>query len=119
MKHLIPLHLARNLALLGCLLALGFSSVRAQAPAQSPIAQRLDVYFGDSSLLPIDGPIDSFNVVPENVIKVEKSDLSPNQLTILGLAGGTATLTVKSGDRTLLYDVAVSPAPVRLYKKPT
>jgi Flp pilus assembly secretin CpaC len=115
MKHLIPLHLARNLALLGCLLALGFSSVRAQAPAQSPIAQRLDVYFGDSSLLPIDGPIDSFNVVPENVIKVEKSDLSPNQLTILGLAGGTATLTVKSGDRTLLYDVAVSPAPVRLY----
>ncbi len=33
----------------------------------------------------------------------------------VGLAGGSTTLTVKSGDRTLVFDVAVSPAPVRLY----
>ena len=38
--------------------------------------------------MPIDGPIDSFNVSPDGVIKVEKSDISPNELTITGLAGG-------------------------------
>jgi Flp pilus assembly secretin CpaC len=106
-----PLHLARNLALIGCLLAFGCGPGRAQAP----VAQRLDVYFGETSLLPVDGPIDSFSATPDNIIKVDKSDISPNQLSIVGLAGGSAELTIKSGDRTLLYDVAVSIAPVRLY----
>jgi Flp pilus assembly secretin CpaC len=111
MKHPHPLHLARNLAILGCLLALACGLGR----AQTPVAQRLDVYFGETNLLPIDGPIDSYTTAPDNILKVDKSDASPNQLSIVGLAGGSATLTVKSGDRTLLYDVAVSPAPVRLY----
>jgi Flp pilus assembly secretin CpaC len=111
MKHPLPLHLALNLAIVGCLLALGCGLGR----AQSDVAQRLDVYFGEATLLPIDGPIDSFSVTPENIIKVEKSDVSPNQLSILGIAGGSAVLTIKSGDRTLYYDIAVSPAPVRLY----
>ena len=111
MKHPLPLHLARNLALIGCLLALACGLGRAQAP----VAQRLDVYFGEADLLPVDGPIDTFNVTPDNIIKVQKSDASPNELSIVGVAGGSAVLTVKSGDRTLLYDVAVSPAPVRLY----
>ena len=48
MKQPIPLHPARNLALLGCLLALGCGLGRAQAP----VAQRLDVYFGETTLLP-------------------------------------------------------------------
>jgi Flp pilus assembly secretin CpaC len=113
MKQLLPHHLPLKLALLGCLLALGCGSLPAQDAG--PVAQRLDVYFGEANLLPIDGPIDSFSVSPDNVIKVEKSDASPNQLSIVGLSGGSAALTVKSGDRTLLYDVAVSPAPVRLY----
>jgi Flp pilus assembly secretin CpaC len=113
MKHPILRHPPRNLALLGCLLALGCGLVRAQSP--EPVAQRLDVYFGEANLLPIDGPIDSFNVDPQNIVKVDKSDASPNELSIVGLAGGSAVLTVKSGDRTLVYDVAVSPAPVRLY----
>jgi len=108
-----PHHLPRSLALLGCLLVLACGLARAQEPG--PVAQRLDVYFGEPSLLPIDGPIDNINVDKPDVIKVDKSDLSPNQLSIVGLAGGSAVLTVKSGDRTLLYDVAVSPAPVRLY----
>jgi Flp pilus assembly secretin CpaC len=94
-----------------CLLALGCGLSR----AQTPVADRLDVYFGATTLLPIDGEIDSFSVTPDGIIKVDKSDVSPNQLTIVGLAGGSAELTIKSGDRTLLYDVAVSPAPVRLY----
>ena len=111
MKHPHPLHPVRNLALLGCLLALGCGLIR----AQTPVAQRLDVFFGETKLLPIDGPIDSFNVVPGDVIKIEKSDVSPNQLSLIGIGGGSATLTVKSGDRTLLYDVAVTPAPERLY----
>lgn len=111
MKQLLPNLLARNFALLFCLLALGCGLGRAQAP----VAQRLDVYFGDTTLLPIDGPIDSFSVAPEGIIKAEKSDASPNQLSLIGLAGGSTVLTVKSGERTLLYDVAVSPAPVRLY----
>src|ERR1700683_1978765 len=111
MKHPLPHLLARNLAIIGRLLALGCGLGRAQAP----VAERLDVYFGESTLLPIDGPVDSFSVTPDNIVKVEKSDISPNQLSILGLSGGNAELTVKSGDRTLLYDVAVSPAPVRLY----
>jgi len=111
MIHPTPHHLVRNLAILVCLLALGYGPSR----AQTPVAERLDVYFGETSLLPIDGPIDSFSAVPDGIIKVDKSDVSPNQLTIVGLAGGSAELTVKSGDRTLLYDVAVSPAPVRLY----
>jgi Flp pilus assembly secretin CpaC len=112
MKHPRPLLPAPNLlAVLACLLALCCGWVH----AQSPVAQRLDVYFGEPNLLPIDGAIDSYSVVPDNVIKVEKSDATPNQLSIVGIAGGSATLTIKSGDRTLLYDVAVSPAPVRLY----
>jgi Flp pilus assembly secretin CpaC len=111
MKHQLPLHRARNLAIIGCLLALGWGL----GQAQTPVAERLDVYFGEASLLPIDGPIDSFSVDPDNIIKVDKSDISPNQLSIVGIAGGSAVLTIKSGDRTLLYDVAVSPAPVRLY----
>jgi len=115
MKQPPLLHLARNLALLGCLLALGCGLVRAQDQAPAPVSQRLDVYFGEATLLPIDGPIDSYSVTPDNILKVDKSDVSPNQLSILGLAGGSAELTIKSGDRTLLYDVAVSIAPVRLY----
>ena len=111
MKPPLPLHLARNLVLLGCLLALGCGLGR----AQTPVAERLDVYFGETTLLPVDGPIDSFSVAPENILKVDKSDVYPNQLSIVGIAGGSASLTIKSGDRTLLYDVAVSPAPVRLY----
>jgi len=108
---LLPLHLLRNLALVGCLLALGCGLGRAQVP----VAEQLDVYSGETTLLPIDGAIDSFNVSPDNIIKVEKSDVSPNQLSVIGLAGGSAMLTVKSGDRTLLYDISVSPAPERLY----
>ena len=108
---LLPLHLLRNLALVGCLLALGCGLGRAQVP----VAEQLDVYSGETTLLPIDGVIDSFNVSPDNIIKIEKSDVSPNQLSVIGLAGGSAMLTVKSGDRTLLYDISVSPAPERLY----
>ncbi|MCE0522004.1 MAG: pilus assembly protein N-terminal domain-containing protein [Methylacidiphilales bacterium] len=111
MKQPIPPHPIRSLILLGCLLALGCGLVRAQAP----VAQRLDVYFGETTLLPIDGPIDSFNAVPNGIIKIDKSDASPNQLSIVGLAGGSTELTIKSGDRTLLFDVAVSPAPARIY----
>jgi Flp pilus assembly secretin CpaC len=111
MKHLIPHRLLHNLALLGCLLALAGGLAHAQAP----VSQRLDVYFGEASLLPIDGPIDSFTAVPDGIIKVDKSDTSPNQLSVVGIGGGSTVLSVKSGDRTLVYDVAVSPAPVRLY----
>jgi Flp pilus assembly secretin CpaC len=92
-------------------LALSLAAARAQAP----VADRLDVYFGQTTLMPIDGPIDNISVAPEGIIKVEKSETSPNQLAITGLAGGEAALTIKSGDRTLLYDVAVSPTPERLY----
>jgi Flp pilus assembly secretin CpaC len=111
MKHPLPYHPVLNLAIIGFLLALATGLGRAQAP----VAQRLDVYFGEASLLPIDGPIDSFSAQPENIIKVDKSDISPNQLSIVGINGGSTVLTIKSGDRTLIYDVAVSPAPVRLY----
>jgi Flp pilus assembly secretin CpaC len=107
----IPLHPARNLAIIGCLLAFACGLVRAQAP----VAQRLDVFFGETKLLPIDGSIDSFNIVPDGIVKVEKSDVSPNQLSLIGIGGGSAELTVKTGDYTLLFDVAVSPAPTRLY----
>jgi Flp pilus assembly secretin CpaC len=122
---LLPHHPARNLiVVLLCLLALGLGMGRAQttptpapsAPAQpTPIADRLDVYFGQVTQLPIDGPIDSFTTSPDGYIKVEKSEVSPNELAITGMAGGEAMLTIKSGDRTLVYDVAVSPMPERLY----
>jgi Flp pilus assembly secretin CpaC len=121
MKLLPQHHPARNLVVLLCLLALGAGLGRAQtaapaAPAQpAPIADRLDVYFGQVSQLPIDGPIDSFTTSPDGILKVEKSEVSPNELAITGMAGGEAMLTVRSGDRTLVYDVAVSPMPERLY----
>ncbi len=111
MKHLIPLPPALNLAIIGCLFALGCGHVRAQAP----VADRIDVYFGKTTLQAIDGTIDSYTVVPDNIVKVDKSDSSPNQLSIVGLAAGSAMLTVKSEGRTLLYDIAVSIAPERLY----
>ena len=111
MKQHHPQYLARSLVLLLCLLILPGGLSR----AQTPVAERLDVYFGETTLLPVDGQIDSFSVAPEGIVKVDKSDASPNQLSIVGIAGGSTQLTIKSGDRTLLYDVAVSPAPVRLY----
>lgn len=111
MKLQLPLHPIRSLFLLGCLIALCCGQGRAQAP----MAERLDVFFGETKLLTIDRPIDDFSVTPDNIIKVEKVDGSPSQLSIVGMAGGSATLTIKSDGRTLLYDVAVSLAPERLY----
>ncbi len=113
MKHRILPNPVSNILILAALLVLGGGLGRAQAPA--PIADRLDVYFGETTHMPVDGPVDSFSASPEGVIKVEKSEISPNEIDITGLAGGNTMLTVKSGDRTLLYDVAVSPAPERLY----
>lgn len=101
----------RNLAVLGLVLALGLGLGR----AQTPVAENLDVFFGESKLLSIDRPIDDFSITPDNIVKVDKVEGSPNQLSLTGLAGGAATLTVKSAGRTLLYDLAVSPAPTRLY----
>jgi len=86
-----------------------------QGRAQAPVAERLDVFFGESKLLTIDRPVDDFTVTPDNIVKITKVEGSPNQLSIEGMAGGDATLTVKSDGRTLLYDVAVTPAPDRLY----
>jgi Flp pilus assembly secretin CpaC len=80
--------------------------------AQAPVAQNLDVFFGETKLLPLDRPIDDFSVTPDNIVKVDKVPDSPNELSIVGLAGGTAELTVKSAGRTLLYDLAVSAAPI-------
>src|SRR5260221_5144991 len=111
MKHLLPHHPVRNLAILGCLLALSCGLGR----AQTPVAQQLDVFFGETKLLPIDRPIESFSIAPDGIVKVDKVAASPNDLSIVGMAGGNATLTIKSDGRTLLYDVAVSPAPERLY----
>jgi Flp pilus assembly secretin CpaC len=85
------------------------------ARAQTPIAEPLDVFFGEAKVLPLDRPIDDFSVAPDNIIKVQKVDGSPNELTVTAMSAGNATLTVKSDGRTLLYDVAVSPAPERLY----
>ena len=109
MKHL--LHPRLSLFLLGCLLALSCGSVRAQAP----VAERLDVFFGETKQLTIDGPIDSFSASPDTILKVDRSEGSPNQLSLVGIAGGSAVLTVKSTGRTLVYDVTVGRAPVRLY----
>jgi Flp pilus assembly secretin CpaC len=106
-------HRAPNLAVLGCLCLLVFACGISRA--QTPVAQQLDVFFGETRLLPIDGPIDSFNVSPDSIIKVDREESAPNQLSIVGLGGGSAMLTVKSEDRTLLYAVTVSPAPERLY----
>jgi Flp pilus assembly secretin CpaC len=111
MKPQLPLHPARSLALLGCLIVLCCG----QGRAQTPVAQQLDVFFGETKLLPIDRPVDDFSVVPDNIVKVDKVEGSPNQLSIVGVAGGSATLTIKSDGRTLLYDIAVTPAPERLY----
>lgn len=108
--HLLP-PLARSLGLFFCLLALCCGQGRAQAP----VAERLDVFFGETKLLPLEHSIDDFTVAPDNIIRVEKVEGSPNQLSIVGIAGGNATLTIKSNSQTFLYDVAVSPAPERLY----
>jgi Flp pilus assembly secretin CpaC len=104
-------HPPRSLVLLVCLLACACGLAR----AQTPVAQQLDVFFGDTKLLPIDRPIDSFKVEPDNIVKVEKSDGAPNQLSIVGMNGGNAMLTIQSDGRTLLYAITVSPAPERLY----
>jgi Flp pilus assembly secretin CpaC len=105
------LHRLRSLALLGCLCAL----LPATGRAQTPVAERLDVNFGEPKLLPLDRPVDDFSVLPDNIVRVTKVDSSPNQLSLTGLASGEATLSVTSNGQTFLYDVAVSPAPERLY----
>ncbi len=100
-----------NLVLLT--LAFGAGAVRAQTVA--PIAQNMDVFFGETKFLSIDRPIDDFSISPDSIVKVEKVDGSPNQLSLVGLNGGSAMLTVKSAGRTLLYALTVSTPPERLY----
>ena len=85
MKLLPLLHPVRNLFLLLCLLALGALVGHAQTPAPAaapapsapaPIADRLDVYFGQTYQMPVDGAIDSFTTSPDGIIKVEKTRTS-------------------------------------------
>jgi Flp pilus assembly secretin CpaC len=95
-------------------LALLFAAGPGRA-ADSTVAENINVFFGETKLLPLDRPIDDFTVTPDNVVRVEKSDNSPNQLSLVGLAGGSASLTIHSAGRTLLYYLTVSPAPERLY----
>ena len=87
----------------------------AQNSPPTPVAQNLDVFFGETKELPLDRPIDDFSITPEDVVKVDRVDSAPNELSLVGLAGGNATLTVKSAGRTLLYDITVSPKPERVY----
>ena len=105
------LHPLRSLALIGCLFAL----IPVMGRAQIPVAERIDVNFGEPKLLPLERPVDDFSVTPDNIVRVTKVDGSPNQLSLTGLASGSATLSVTTNGQTLLYDVAVSPAPERLY----
>jgi Flp pilus assembly secretin CpaC len=110
MKLPTPLN---NLAIFVLALALCAGLGRAQTPG--PVAENLDVFFGETKYLPLDRPIDDFSVTPDNIVKVDRADNAPNQLSIDGVAGGSATLTVHSAGRTLLYDITVSPAPERVY----
>jgi Flp pilus assembly secretin CpaC len=101
---------------LGLLLALALTCVLGSVRADdAPVAENLDVFFGQDKLLPFDRPIDDFSVTPDNIVKVQKSDELPNELSITGLNQGAATLKVSSGGRSLLYYLTVSPAPERLY----
>jgi Flp pilus assembly secretin CpaC len=124
MKPPIRSHPLPRLALLAlALLLLGPGLGRAQAQNQAqtqasssePIAENLDVFLGETKLLPLDRQIDDYSVSPDNIVRVDKSDASPNQLALVGLTGGSATLTVHSAGRTLLYYLTVGPAPLRLY----
>jgi Flp pilus assembly secretin CpaC len=111
MKPTLLLRL-RSLAWAACLLA----CVALPAWAQStPVAQQVDIDYDQPKLLTLDRPVDSFSVAPDNVVRISKVDGSLNQLSLTGINNGNATLTVKSDGRTLLYDLAVSPAPERLY----
>jgi Flp pilus assembly secretin CpaC len=87
----------------------------AAATVPPPVTEQLDVFFGEDRLLTLDRPIDDYTVGNDSVIKVEKVEGQPNEVSILGLAGGSSPLTVHSDGRTLVYDVSVSPAPERLY----
>jgi Flp pilus assembly secretin CpaC len=104
-------HPTRSLALVGCLLAL----CSGPGWAQTAVSQRVDVNYGEPKLLSLERPIDDFSVVPDNIVNVSKIEGSPNQLSLTGVANGSATLTVKTGGESMLYNVAVSPAPERLY----
>jgi Flp pilus assembly secretin CpaC len=101
----------RSLAWVAGVLALTAMAAR----AQTQVAQRVDIDFGEPKLLTIDRPIDDFSITPDNVVRATKVDGALNELQLTGLANGNATLSVKSDGRTLLYDIAVSPAPERLY----
>jgi Flp pilus assembly secretin CpaC len=107
-----PLPPLRSRAWLACLL---LALVVPLARAQTSMAQRLDIDYGQPKELTVDRPVDDFSVSPDNIVQVTKVDGQPNQLSLTGLTDGNATLSVKSDGRTLLYDVAVSPAPERLY----
>jgi Flp pilus assembly secretin CpaC len=93
----------------------GFGQANTAASGDSSIAENLDVFYGETKLLPLDRPIDDFSVTPDSVVKAQKSDTTPNELTLTGLAAGSATLTVHSAGRTMLYYLTVSMAPERLY----
>ena len=82
------------------------------------VAQRLDIDFGEPKQLN-DRPADRrlFPSLPDNVLRADQGGWrSSNTLAAYRpVRPAIATLTVKSDGRTLLYDVAVSPAPERLY----
>ncbi len=62
MKQIHQLLPPRSLAILGCLLALCGGLGRAQT--QTPIAEPMDVFYGETKQLPLDRPIDDFSVTP-------------------------------------------------------
>ncbi len=114
MKPPLRSHPLNKLGLLLAVALLGFLGA-ARADDTTPVAENLDVFFGQDKLLPFDRPIDDFSVTPDNIVKVQKSDELPNELSITGLSQGAATLKVSSAGRSLLYYLTVSPAPERLY----
>ena len=95
--------------------AVALTLVATTGRAQTQVAQRVDVDFGEPKILSVDRPVDDFTITPDNVVRASKVDGALNELNLTGLSNGNATLSVKSDGRTLLYDIAVSPAPERLY----
>ncbi|MEM1058943.1 MAG: hypothetical protein AAGK14_06820 [Verrucomicrobiota bacterium] len=77
--------------------------------------QQYDVFLGASKVVQLDRFVEDVTSSDSNIVRVEKVPGSETQISLTGISIGKATVTVRSGTGSIVYNVAVSPQPQRIY----
>jgi len=77
--------------------------------------QQYDVFLGSDKVVQLDRFVEDVTSSDSNIVRVEKVPGSETQISLTGITIGNATVTVRSGTGSVVYSVAVSPQPQRIY----